>query len=68
MRSLQRDVPNSSRDIVEELIGEESEDNYTHRPDGTHNILNEVVIDRGPNASKSFARSLNSKFKKLTMW
>jgi NAD+ kinase len=41
------------RDLVEELIGEESEDHHTHRPDGNHNILNEVVLDRGPNPSKS---------------
>jgi NAD+ kinase len=39
------------RDLVEELIGEESEDHHTHRPDGSHNILNEVVLDRGPNPS-----------------
>jgi NAD+ kinase len=39
------------RDLVEELIGEESEDHHTHRPDGNHNILNEVVLDRGPNPS-----------------
>jgi NAD+ kinase len=41
------------RDLVEELIGEESEDDYTHKPDGTHNILNEVVVDRGPNPTMS---------------
>lgn len=46
-----------SLDIVEELIGEESEDDRTHRPDGTHNILNEVVIDRGPNPSKLHFRT-----------
>ena len=40
------------RDIVEELIGEESDDHTTHKPEGTHNILNDVVIDRGPNPSK----------------
>ncbi|GME49122.1 Inorganic polyphosphate/ATP-NAD kinase predicted [Neofusicoccum parvum] len=43
----------SSRDLVEELIGEEAEDAHTHRPDGTHNILNEVVLDRGPNPTMS---------------
>ncbi|KAF2004320.1 ATP-NAD kinase [Amniculicola lignicola CBS 123094] len=43
--------PRPAGDLVEELIGEESEGNHTHRPDGTHNILNEVVIDRGPNAT-----------------
>ncbi|KAF2190109.1 ATP-NAD kinase [Zopfia rhizophila CBS 207.26] len=44
---------NTTRDLVEELIGEESEDNHTHKPDGTHNILNEVVVDRGPNPTMS---------------
>lgn len=52
MRS-QRTQPGQLRDIVEELIGEESEDNHTHKPEGTHNIINEVVIDRGPNATMS---------------
>lgn len=42
-----------SRDLVEELIGEEKEDAHTHRPDGTFEILNEIVVDRGPNPSKS---------------
>ena len=41
------------RDLVEELIGEEKEDEHTHRPDGTYEILNEIVVDRGPNASKN---------------
>lgn len=40
------------RDLVEELIGEEKEDAHTHRPDGTFEILNEIVVDRGPNPSK----------------
>lgn len=42
----------ASRDLVEELIGEEREDAHTHRPDGTYEILNEIVVDRGPNPSK----------------
>ncbi|KAI9816869.1 MAG: hypothetical protein M1827_001514 [Pycnora praestabilis] len=37
------------RDLVEELIGEEAEDNRTHRPDGSYEILNDIVVDRGPN-------------------
>ncbi|KAG6051826.1 hypothetical protein E4U33_000576 [Claviceps sp. LM78 group G4] len=41
------------RDLVEELIGEEREDEHTHRPDGTFEILNEVVVDRGPNPRDS---------------
>ncbi|CAI6341302.1 unnamed protein product [Periconia digitata] len=51
MRSQTRE--NTNRDLVEELIGEENEDNHTHKPDGTHNILNEVVVDRGPNPTMS---------------
>lgn len=51
MRSQSR--PANARDLVDELIGEESEDHHTHRPDGTHNILNEVVVDRGPNPTMS---------------
>lgn len=41
------------RDLVEELIGEEKDDEHTHRPDGTYEILNEIVVDRGPNPSMS---------------
>lgn len=65
MRSIRRKGSDSSkesseeeeerqgkRDLVEELIGEEREDEHTHKPDGTYEILNEVVVDRGPNPSK----------------
>jgi len=52
MRSQTRDNEGQS-DLVEQLIGEEAEDHHTHRPDGTHNILNEVVVDRGPNPTMS---------------
>jgi NAD+ kinase len=43
---------NAPRDLVEELVGEEKGDERTHRPDGTYEILNDIVVDRGPNASK----------------
>ncbi|KAH9904772.1 ATP-NAD kinase [Xylariomycetidae sp. FL2044] len=46
------------RDLIEELIGEEQEDEHTHRPDGTYEILNEIVIDRGPNPTMSFTEIL----------
>jgi NAD+ kinase len=42
----------SGRDLVEELIGEEGEDTLTHTPDRVYEILNDVVLDRGPNPSK----------------
>ncbi|KAI8169200.1 hypothetical protein KHU50_006065 [Colletotrichum sp. SAR 10_65] len=41
-------------DLVEELIGEEREDEHTHVPDGTFEILNEIVVDRGPNPTMSY--------------
>jgi len=44
------------RDLVSELIGEESENNHTHKPECSHNILNDLVLDRGPNPSKSWER------------
>jgi NAD+ kinase len=47
------DVLQSRRDLVEELIGEEKDDEHTHRPDGTYEIMNEIVVDRGPNPSES---------------
>jgi NAD+ kinase len=39
------------KDIVDELIGDLA-DTRTHDADGCHNILNEVVLDRGPSGSK----------------
>ena len=47
----QRCETNGARDLVEELIGDECDDCRTHRPDGSHEILNEIVVDRGPNTS-----------------
>ncbi|KAK4658080.1 hypothetical protein QC762_203590 [Podospora pseudocomata] len=41
------------RDLVEELVGEEKDDERTHRPDGTWEVLNELVVDRGPNPTMS---------------
>ncbi len=41
----------ADRDLVEELIGEEAENDYMHKPDGSHEILNDIVVDRGPNPS-----------------
>lgn len=67
MRSVRRKGPESDseedddeshyrRDLVEELIGEENEDERTHRPEGTFEILNELVVDRGPNPSELLSR------------
>jgi NAD+ kinase len=39
------------RDLVEELVGQELDDDTTHIPDKMFQILNEVVVDRGPNPS-----------------
>ncbi|KAJ5107149.1 kinase [Penicillium angulare] len=43
----------TDRDLVEELIGEEGEDTLTHTPDRVYEILNDVVLDRGPNPTMS---------------
>lgn len=48
----EEEIPKSERDLVEELVGEEKEDEHTHNPDGTYEILNEIVVDRGPNPSE----------------
>ncbi|ETS80338.1 hypothetical protein PFICI_07867 [Pestalotiopsis fici W106-1] len=50
----EQDEAQSKRDLVEELIGEEKDDEHTHRPDGTFEILNEIVVDRGPNPTLSY--------------
>lgn len=52
MRS-QNKSQSDGRDLVEELIGEESENEFTHKADGTYEILNDIVVDRGPNPSMS---------------
>jgi NAD+ kinase len=46
------DEENAGRDLVEELVGEEQGDERTHKPEGTYEILNDIVVDRGPNPSK----------------
>lgn len=55
MRSRPRDSAEEqkSRDLVDELIGDGSDDVNTHHPDGSHNILNDIVLDRGPNPTMS---------------
>lgn len=55
MRSRPRTDKTEQRDLVNELIGEEREDNRTHKPDCTFEILNDVVVDRGPSPSESCA-------------
>ncbi|KAK3684678.1 hypothetical protein LTR37_020045 [Vermiconidia calcicola] len=55
MRSQRRvdEEEQRSRDLVEELIGDLADDASSHRPDGVHNILNDIVLDRGPNPTMS---------------
>ncbi|KAL0944050.1 putative NAD kinase [Colletotrichum truncatum] len=52
--SSSQDDDGRKPDLVEELIGEEREDEHTHVPDGTFEILNEIVVDRGPNPTMSY--------------
>lgn len=53
MRSQKEYAENESRDVVEELIGEEAGDTRTHKPGSTFEILNDIVVDRGPNPTMS---------------
>lgn len=50
MRTQNRDR-GEGRDLVDELIGEESDNEFTHKPESTYEILNDIVVDRGPNPS-----------------
>ena len=52
MRAVDRQgAEREKRDLIEELVGDE-EGEHTHRPEQSYNILNDVVMDRGPSASK----------------
>lgn len=51
MRSQKREN-SGKRDLVEELVGEEHGDHRTHKPFQTFEILNDIVVDRGPNPSR----------------
>jgi NAD+ kinase len=42
----------SGRDLVEELISDEDDECPTHKPESHHQILNDIVVGRGPNASE----------------
>ena len=55
MRSQERNTEEQqkSRDLVEELVGDLADDINSHQPDGSHNIMNDVVLDRGPNPTMS---------------
>ncbi|KAF1826893.1 ATP-NAD kinase [Dissoconium aciculare CBS 342.82] len=55
MRSVKHKDKNTqaSRDLIDELTSADEGDVTTHKPDGSHNILNDIVIDRGPNATMS---------------
>lgn len=53
MRSQRSKEECQGMDLVEELIAEETEGKWTHKPDRTFEILNDIVVDRGPNPTMS---------------
>lgn len=53
MRSQKHHETKEPRDVVDELIGEEAGDTRTHKPFRTFEILNDIVVDRGPNPTMS---------------
>ncbi|RYP77104.1 hypothetical protein DL771_001394 [Monosporascus sp. 5C6A] len=54
VKDMDGEEVHKKRDLVDELIGEEKDDEHTHKPDGTYEILNEIVVDRGPNPTMSY--------------
>jgi NAD+ kinase len=53
MRSQTPKDEHQHRDLVEQLIGEEMDEHRTHKPYRTFEILNDIVVDRGPNPTMS---------------
>lgn len=47
----------SGNDLVGQLVGEQSGQEDTHQPEQSHEILNDLVTDRGPNPSKILTAS-----------
>ena len=59
MRSCPVERPHRPpRDLIDEIVGEARDDARTHRPDGSHVIFNDIVVDRGPSPS-TFPSLLN---------
>ncbi|RYP46829.1 hypothetical protein DL768_007034 [Monosporascus sp. mg162] len=54
VKDMDEEEVHKKRDLVDELVGEEKDDEHTHKPDGTYEILNEIVVDRGPNPTMSY--------------
>ena len=53
MRSQKQFAEDETRDVVDELVGDEAGDTRTHSPGRTYEILNDIVVDRGPNPTMS---------------
>lgn len=51
MRALPQNKPSEERDLTNEILSPEV--SATHTPAESHNILNEIVVDRGPNPTMS---------------
>lgn len=56
MRALPQNKPSEERDLTNEILSPEV--SATHTPAESHNILNEIVVDRGPNPSQLLGPSL----------
>ena len=51
MRSQKQDGSDDTPDLVQQLVGDAADDHRTHIPEQTRDILNDLVLDRGPNPS-----------------
>lgn len=55
MRSIAREKQEGDledRSLTDEILGKDGYDGPTHHPDESFTVLNEIVVDRGPNPSK----------------
>jgi len=52
MRAQESSKKSEEQNLVKEVLAEELDEFRTHKPEVSHDILNDLVIDRGPNPSK----------------
>ena len=49
--TVMRSQSDQKGDLVHEIVGDAADDHHTHKPENTRSILNDLVLDRGPNPS-----------------
>ena len=52
MRTQSDSTTEEPPNLVHQIVGDAAEDHHTHVPEQTRIILNDLVLDRGPNPSQ----------------